>query len=284
MTPLACGSDSDGSGPNDERDAGDVPPNRDGGVSAEDGGPNPTADAGARDSGPTTNPGPIEGLSDEFDSAASRADWNFLNETTLASTVDFDTSNPGTLTVVPRQGGWFEDDQGPFVYKMVTGDFVVQTHVNARNTSNRNAAPTQGFNSAGLMARDPASVQGGENWVMYNLGYQESGVAAEGKSTRDSVSWLFFEPAPHVGTLVLCRLGGTFHMWLKLDGETSWTETHRFTLGDSNRPAPTMPDTLQVGVIANGFNGPPDITAEFDYVRFAVPNSLADCTADLRAN
>ena len=41
---------------------------------------------------------------------------------------------------------------------------------------------------------------------------------------------------------------------------------------------PNMPRTLQVGLVCNGWGETPDVRAEFDWVRFSVPQSVADLT------
>ena len=180
------------------------------------------------------------------------------------------------MVIEPARSGWFETSRGVLLYKLVEGDFVVQTHVNAGNTADRNLAPQTPFNSAGLMARNPASASGPENYVMYNVGFQRDdvGVATEAKDTRDSVSELTFRNGFHSGVLVICRIGQTFEMWRRLDDEANWIQTNTFD-------RPDLPTTLQVGIVVNGFEPPVTITAEFDYVRFAAAGSLDDCTADL---
>lgn len=291
----ACGGSDSPSNPTNRSDAGnDIPrdgsPTADGGHPQPDGGHDldagnpldagtPGPDGGVADSG--IDPGPVEALSDEFENASSLSEWSLRHVVeggpAQYSTLDINGSHAGRATIVPTSSGWFQDGKAPFLFKLVTGDFVVQIHVNARNSANPNAAPTQEFNSAGLLARDPASVTGSENWIMYNVGFQSSveRVATERKSTVDSASALFFRDGFHSGRLAICRLGDTFRMFRRLDNENAWSEEPEpFVRSD-------LPDRLQVGITANGFSAPPDITAEFDYVRFSVPSSIADCTADI---
>ena len=284
---TACASnnsDPNGPGGSDAGPADTGQPGQDGGLIApdggafDDGGPdaetpdgNPTPDGGFVD------PGEVSALSDEFDDAASLASWSILNvvEGTASLYTRLDIAS-GRATIVPIQSGWFGDGKGPFVYKHVTGNFVMQAHVTARNTSNAQNPPSRQYNSAGLLVRDPASVSGSENWLMYNVGFQETFVGTEGKTTVDSTSQLFLTPGAKSGRLVICRLGSAFSMWRRLDGENTWQETDHFD-------RPDLPARLQVGIIANGYEGPPDITAEFEYIRFEVPNSVNDCTTDLQA-
>jgi hypothetical protein len=73
----------------------------------------------------------------------------------------------------------------------------------------------------------------------------------------------------------LCRLDDTFHLFRRLDGEASWTETQTLVRGD-------LPQDLQVGVAANaGYGSNPDLVARFDFARLTIPTSLGDCTTDM---
>lgn len=55
-----------------------------------------------------------------------------------------------------------------------------------------------------------------------------------------------------------------------LDNQTSWTEIGTITRED-------LPETLQVGMVANGFKGP-DIRATFTEISLTVPTIESDCT------
>lgn len=257
MTIIALAACSSSSDDDDDdgvtrRDAGPTQPGRDGGVV------------------------PTDMLSDEFDDASSLSDWQVFHTVEGTgprhSVLDIATTTPGSLTMVPTaNNGWFEDDKGPFIFKSVTGNFAVRTKVVAGRSGDANVAPTQQFNSAGLLARDPASRPGGnENWLMYNVGFQDGRVGSEGKTTVSSGSTLFIVDGDHRAELVLCRVGSTFVMYRMNEGANSFEETNRFDRAD-------LPDTLQVGPIANGYGANPDLVATFDWIRFSVPTAEADC-------
>jgi len=120
-----------------------------------------------------------------------------------------------------------------------------------------------------------------ENWVVHNVGFQDVSVATEAKTTVDSSSVYRLANGAPSGEVAICRLGSTFHLLRRLDGEAEWTE-----MTSHDDPAyppydrPDLPDTLQVGIMANAFSSP-DILARFDYVHFTRPTSIEDCVANL---
>lgn len=309
---AACASDDEGDDDITERDAG-TSVARDAGEAPEDAGVETdagTRDAGARDGGQADprdggmgdprdgggadprdggeadprDGGEVAGLTpfiaDEFDDATTLGQWTLLHQQQQVparhSLLDIDQTRAGHLVIEPTaNNGWFEDDKGPLLFQLVTGDFVARTYVRAANRNSPSNPPTAQFNSTGFVARDPASVVGGsENWLMYNVGYQDTFGGSEGKTTVNSASTLFIIAGATEGELILCRRGSTFRMIRRLAGEPALNETNVF-----NRP--DLPQTLQLGLIANGYTANPDLRAEFDWVRIAVPQSDADCYADI---
>ena len=119
------------------------------------------------------------------------------------------------------------------------------------------------------MLRDPASVPGSENWVLYNTGFQLADVGTEAKITVDSFSTLFTTTGTYAGRLRICRYNGDITMIRKLDDEDSFTETDSFT--------DLLPDEVQVGMAVTAWNSTgqdpdftedPDLIAVWDYIRF----------------
>lgn len=222
------------------------------------------------------------GFSDEFDSN-SLSEWSLRHvvEGTAAqySTLDINQTVPGALTIVPGlTPGWFDSDDGPLVFKNIDGNFSVHTRLVADSLSSPGNPPGSNFNSAGLMARNPAGASGPENYIMLNIGRQRvdsgipSGVGSETKTTVNSNSTLFLDDGASSGDLVLCRIGNDFHSFRMLAGESGWTLTDSF-----NRP--DLPSSLQVGMVVNAFNSPADLRAEFDFIRLlGTPSNLANCT------
>jgi hypothetical protein len=214
------------------------------------------------------------GLSDELDDPCTLPQWK-PGASQAFTLMDIAVSTPGHLTIVPTQSAWFEDGQAWSLSKAITGDFVVMAHVTADSLQNPGQPPGDPYNSVGLLARDPGSTSGNENWIMFNVGFQAEFVGTEGKITTASNSVLTLIPGARSGRIAICRLGDTFHLLRNLDDEGSvWTEMNMY-------PDVPLPATLEVGPIANAYGSTPDLRGTIDYIRFATPASLADCTADI---
>lgn len=222
-------------------------------------------------------------LSDDFEDASTLNCWQLRHqaEGTFAQydALDIDQTVAGHLAIQPTASGWYGEDEGVLVFKDVTGDFVVEVDVIARNEQMPQSAPVDSYHSAGLLVRDPASATGTQNWLMYNVGYQEAFVGTEGKTTVDSTSVLTLTPGQNQGRLRICRVGSDYMMYHRYPGETAWTEDHAFPRAD-------LPATLQVGLIMNAW--PPDmqgvarnVRGEFAEVTFGAVSGVADCTADI---
>ena len=232
-------------------------------------------------------------LSDEFNNASTLSDWTALasNDTT-ATTIDIDTSEADKLVIVPavfNQNGWFASSIGPYLYKEVTGDFIVTSHIIAGNVNDHDTPPTGSYNSAGFVIRDPASTmpQSPQNWIMYNVGaqvYDDTAghtLATEAKTTVNSSSVLTLRPTAsatsNAGQLALCRSGSTFYAFKWMDDEAGWTLEEAMS-------RPDLPETLQVGTVVNGWTSA-NLRAQFDYVRVytGTVGSSAECLTQLTA-
>jgi hypothetical protein len=225
-------------------------------------------------------------LSDELDDPATLSrwrQWDKVQGDSRTEHLDLAQSHPGMLTLRPKAGGWYGSYSGPLVYKMVQGDFRVETWVSAAKLGNPEASPDEQFNSAGLIARDPEHGPGHDDWVMVNVGRQLGQlVGSEGKTTVGSQSTLEMVDGAFRGRLRICRVGGVIVLARMLEGETAWRVLNRYDRSD-------LPEDLQVGMVATGWcsseqapdlSRTPDVEATFDYVRFAVPGGEADCVAE----
>lgn len=226
----------------------------------------------------------LSALDDELDDPTTLSDWKLLHQElglpAPYDTLDIDTTVPGKLAISPTVSAWYMEDMATFLYKEVTGDFVVEVDAAAYKKNTASSAPTEIFNSAGLLVRDPASGAGTQRWVMYNIGYQQDFLGVEGKVTQSSQSELILIPTSgqHAGRLRICRVDGAVHMLRRLPGDQAWTETHTFP-GTFQTPTFTFPDTVQVGFIDNAYTVA-DVRAEFDYIHFRRVTTSTDCSAD----
>lgn len=257
--------------------------------------PTPTSPSPSPSPNPTTpNPSPnpssqtltpIAGYSDDFSNAATLSNW--LNRQVIEgsnnqiATWNINSIVSGNMVLVPSSGNiaWYQTSVGPFIYKNVTGNFVVSTRLSAHSVNNTQNPPGNVYNAAGLLVRDPASAgTSNQNWIEMALGNHWTVTGLVNLSTVNSAESPF---NPVAGTtlnvsLRLCRIGSVFTMYISTDNEQTWTLRDTFTRTD-------LPNTLQVGMslAAANANGNPDIQADYDYIRGAIPTSSSDCTASI---
>ena len=209
----------------------------------------------------------LSALSDSFDGASLDASWTVFNDAALDATVE-----GGSLHLeLTAAALWFQASQGTLVHKSVTGDFRVTATVHARKTSSPADPPDDTIHLGGLMARDPASDAGMENYVFIVVGFDENDVSVETKSTTNDASDYVGPMWPQTeAELRLCRVGSSFRLYKRPVGGTTWEEAITYD-------RPDMPATLQVGPNAYSLTMP-DLTVDVDEVTFARVSSVADCT------
>ena len=216
------------------------------------------------------------------------------------------------LRGVPERAGWYSDRSGPFVYRIVTGDFMVQTKARAVKAADGSTRPTGRFNSAGLLVRDASSSKGDMRWLMYNLGYQASFYGTEAKNTVPdiqkwhvqrlagfhSASTFWLTPLPeniNEAVLRICRIGNEFRFFKKLPSSDQWIEEayqNSTQVNGNGVTKPTkgvvengvirfirddMPQTVQVGLIVNPGMPPHDGIGQFTGIKFERIQSFNQC-------
>ena len=121
-------------------------------------------------------------LGDTFDGVALDPSWSVLNP----GLVSIDVSG-GRLHLEATMSGagttWYNDSEGPLVYRAVTGDFDVRTIIATEDPGSPGDPPPTQYRLAGLLARDPASAPGSLDWVHVALG---SGAPRRGRRTSTS--------------------------------------------------------------------------------------------------
>jgi|GEM_PF-3230413 len=257
------------------------------------------ATAAPASSAPATPPADdLTPLSDEFDQAGTLTQWQDLATVegfpSKAERLDISTTSPGQLYIEPYTSTWFEDYRGVFLFKEITGDYMVSARVRA--SGRLTETPASAFSLSGLMSRAPRSITmkswtpHGENWLFIATGYGNGGIDGpqfETKTTTNSVSdlWLTRSRAEWVNLRIL-RVGAIFLMLYQFTGGP-WTLSRCFD-------RPDLPATLQVGVHAytdwntiiqrypddaagfnrttlTGLDTHPDLIVHDEYVRFQRP-------------
>lgn len=242
----------------------------------------------------------VSALSDEFEDAASLADWQRIHlvegwNADQLETLDIDTTQPGRMFLMPHTVSWYEEWRGPLVYKTVTGNFVVTTHVHP-TARDGVSLPATDFSLGGIMVRTPRAITdpstdwspGGENYIFLSMGRANNSNGGsfeyEVKTTITSVSNLEIESAPAASSQLQISRIGEYVLALLRPAGGSWTVHRRYH-------RPDMPPTLQVGLVAytdwpgmsstdpywhngnvvTGAGTNPDLAVGFDYLRFNAP-------------
>ncbi|MCP4422507.1 MAG: DUF1349 domain-containing protein [Chloroflexi bacterium] len=219
---------------------------------------------------PTPSTNDLAILSDQFEDDIVDGSWTIFN----ASDFSYDEYG-GQLHMVPSHFVvWFKRSNGPFLYKLVDGDFKLTARVITNNTA---SSPVVQF--GGIMMRDPDSDDpdptSSENYVFNVVGKFVNALAVEIKSTVADASYVEkdIDWNDASAELQICRLGANFYLYKRHIGETSWTLERSF-----NRP--DIGSTVQAGMIAYAQNNTPDLDAGFEYIEFSRISSLDDCTTD----
>jgi hypothetical protein len=243
----------------------------------------------------------LSALDDEFNDASSLRNWSRLSDTEgwpdQIKRLDVNTTTPGSLHLEPYTSFWFGDFHAPYLYKRVTGDFVVTTRVLV--TGAHDQVPQQSYSLGGLLVRSPhdegakAWKEKSENWFFITAGSGDGDHVPqyETKNTVNGSSRLELTPRTVGWTeLSVVRTGSHFALLRRHEGE-GWKILRRLD-------RPDLPPTLQVGLVAYTdydtakgyliFNrvaayhrdaadiakaGVPDLIARFDYVHFRRPNA-----------
>ncbi|MDP0491564.1 MAG: hypothetical protein Q7Q71_10980 [Verrucomicrobiota bacterium JB023] len=226
-------------------------------------------------------------LSDEFDNAATLANWHDLVavegwHTSAHETADIDITEPGHFHIVPATSMWFENLRGLLFFKEIEGDFIATMKVRVlsrHNPEDPTEVPNRAFSLAGLFIHAPRDitqaapspfttepvwppqdfgsdyVPDSENYLF--LSYGTAGNAGtrqfETKSTRNSNSRLYYDTTgidqdQTEAWLQIVRVGDTFVCLRKHSEEGPWIVENRYP--NPNHPLPDFGEALQVGITA----------------------------------
>jgi regulation of enolase protein 1 (concanavalin A-like superfamily) len=192
-------------------------------------------------------------VDEEFADSAALGRWTWFHDAErwpdMRRRTAVRTAGTGELYLEPHTSGWYADFHGPFLYRLVAGDFVATARVLAEAPDG--GVPRIPWSLGGLMVRAPRAVDsatwtpGGEQWLFITAGVadQPSRPVLETKTTVGSRSALRLHPV-RAGWVELrvTRTGPAFELASRQDGE-EWVTRARFD-------RPELPDTLQVGINA----------------------------------
>lgn len=99
-------------------------------------------------------------LSDEFEDAATQANWQRVSQTdgwgpSKLETWDIDISRDGHMRLMPYSSSWYGNWTGEMVFKNVTGDFVATLRMRAQRRGGLPGRPGSSYSLGGIMVRSP---------------------------------------------------------------------------------------------------------------------------------
>ena len=225
-----------------------------------------TSTAGVPTPTATATPDPCAGFADTFPGGSLDPSWTVYNP----GLVQIDVGS-GALSLTPTMTGganiWFNDGEGPLVYKTITGDFTVTTVAHAEDPANPGNPPPTQFRLGGLLVRDPGGTAGDRNSAHVALGAGDfaNPIAVEDKTTVASSSdYLFYPIASADIELRITRSGSTIGLYYRAIGAGSWTLARAHA-------HPEMPATVQVGMMVYSLNAPVGIRVTFDEIACTSP-------------
>ncbi len=215
---------------------------------------------------PTPTPNPCAGFADTFGGGSLDPSWTVYNPSLVQIAV-----GSGALSLTPTMTGggniWFNDGEGPLVYKTITGDFTVTTVAHAEDPSNPGNPPPTQFRLGGLLVRDPGGTPGARNSAHVALGAGDVAhpITVEDKTTVASASnYLFYSIASADIELRITRSGATISLYYRGIGAGTWTLARAHA-------HPEMPATVQVGMMVYALDPPPGIRVSFDEITCTSP-------------
>lgn len=242
----------------------------------------------------------IDTLNDEFNSPCSLMNWHNITQVEgwdaeHFEELDISETHPGELRLMPHTSAWYADFRAGYLFKELTGDFVITASVQVTNRAGQAAIPVSNYSLGGIMLRTPVARQNPtqwapdqENYIFLSIGRGTSNATFqyEVKSTTAGSSELVLSPISTNTVLIrLIRKGNAVVVLNQVPGQ-DWNVHARYD-------RPDMPAHLQIGFVSytdwpnvNGmspqvhnnnvldstFNAAvvwrPDIIARYDYARF----------------
>lgn len=230
----------------------------------------------------------LASASAEFDTATSLAGWSDLQKTEggadWITAIDIDHTVPGSLYVVPKVCGWFDNYRGVLLYHELTGDVVMHMRLRVQGATQEDPART--YSLGGAMLRMPNAA----NWNFITVGTGDHARQVETKTTVNGASELQLHPgASGWNEIVLARIGSYVVTAYRPDGG-AWHVMSRWHRTD-------LPATLQWGIVtytdwqnasarpaadanATPSTGIPDVRLSVDFARFYRPAPVSSGPLD----
>jgi hypothetical protein len=220
----------------------------------------------------------------DFERGATLKGWHELKVAGWAPKWQVPQIAGGRLVLRPYSSIWFEDLYGGFIYRQISGDFIMTARV---RVSGRNAGiPRHIDSTAGLFVREPRPVdarhwmRGHENWLFFFTGSADmpGRPQFETKTTANSVSTLkTFPGVDGWMDLRLAREGEVFTMLYRPYGAT-WQLLDEFI-------RPDLPATLQVGLAGHtNWEAVSKIYPDYErYNKYGVSNGTPDVVMEVRS-
>ena len=212
----------------------------------------------------------IQLLNDEFSDSATVSNWININQDegwniTQLEAYNINDSATGHLYVLPLTESWFAEYRGAYLYKYISGDFVISTKVTATARDGM-SLPSSTFSLAGIMIRTPINypnqdpqnewLPGQQNYIFMSIG-QATGPRYdfEIKNTCHSSSCLDIVPIDtSTAEIRMVRRDNEIVVLSRFPGE-SWQVRNRYNrngpqcgqnMNNCNAP---FPDTVQIGFV-----------------------------------
>lgn len=182
----------------------------------------------------------------KLDSACIESHWRGCQLELVSKTF----TDSGLVLKCLRESVWYQNLQGPMLYRYIAGDGVVSMTVRTRKASDTTSYPDTQWQFGGIMFRDPASGSwlSSESYVFNVVGYRHDALQIENKSTHNGyseVSAVDWDTGD--AKLLIERRGPIFTLKAMPIGATEWLDLCQY-----NRP--DFPDVLQLAIIVYSYS------------------------------
>lgn len=210
---------------------------------------------------------PLSYMDDDFMGPSLDPKWTIRKPTSMAG-MTF-TAQGMNVPIIgggagPDNSFWFDDNDGLLIYQPVSGDFVAECYVIARDAANFGPAPLTGFNVAGIAAHNPAEAPLPTGFNYVHVGPASNNTASlqnECKSTAASVSTFdYVVEGTGAQWVQITRIGQVFSCAYKLNAGDPWIPRTSY-----NRAValPELPNVLWLGPIVYSSEVGSDLSGTF---------------------